>query len=170
MSTENTAAAVPGPAAALAILAVVVVIIVAWIALALQFITDKSLFGGFLMLWYWANNGGLEIKNLPAAILGGVVGIALAWFLVYGAQTWGAVGMGASLVALLAALFLDIRKSLPLLINGSTMLYLTVAAAPLIQLQVDWTQLVLSTVVGGVFFGLVVEGLKRLAARFAPAA
>ncbi len=170
MSTEQPAAAVPGPVAALAILAIVVVVIVAWIALGLQFLTDKTLFGGFLMLWYWANNGALEIKNLPAAILGGLVGIGLAWFLVYGAQTWGAAGMAASLIALLVALFLDIRKSIPLLINGSTMLYVTVAAAPLIQLQVDWMQLVLSTAIGGLFFGAVIEGLKRLAARFAPAA
>ena len=42
-------------------------------------------------------------------------------------------------------------------------------AAPLVQLHVDWIELVLSTVVGGLFFGLIVEGLKRAAARFAPA-
>ena len=55
------------------------------------------------------------------------------------------------------------------MVNTSTMLYVTIAAAPLVQLHVDWLELVISTVVGGLFFGLVVEGLQRLAARFAPA-
>ncbi len=60
-------------------------------------------------------------------------------------------------------------KAVPFAINASTMLFLTVAAAPLIQLKVNWQELVLSTVVGGLFFGAVVTGITRLAARFAPA-
>ena len=70
---------------------------------------------------------------------------------------------------MVVALYLDIIKAAPLVVNTSTMLYLTLAAAPLIQFNVNWTELVLSTVLGGLFFGLVVEGLKRVAARFAPA-
>jgi hypothetical protein len=36
-----------------------------------------------------------------------------------------------------------------------------------VQLHVNWMQLVISTVFGGVFFGLVVEGLQRMAAKAA---
>ena len=55
-------------------------------------------------------------------------------------------------------------------VNAATMLYVTLAAAPLVQLHVNWIELVLSTVIGGLFFGGVVEGLKRLAARSTPKA
>ena len=173
--SDNTAAAaaeVPGKVAGLAITAIVVVVLVAWIALwigALKF-TDTTLVGGFMMLWYWANNEQMDIKRLPAAIIGAVVGIGLAWFLVYGATNFGTPGLVLSLLLLLGALYLDIIKALPLFVNAATMLYVTLAAAPLVQLHVNWIELVLSTVIGGLFFGGVVEGLKRLAARSTPKA
>lgn len=165
---EAQTAPPPGPLAGLAITAIVLVLIIAWIALALQFMADTSLVGGFLLLWYWANNEQLEISRLPAAIIGAVVGIGLGWFLVYGATHYGGAGMAASLVLLVLALYLDVIKALPMVVNTSTMLFVTLAAAPLVQLHVNWVELVLSTVIGGLFFGAVVEGLKRLAAKFAP--
>ena len=174
MSDTSPAAAVappPTPVAGLAILAIVLVLIVAWIVIGLQVlhIHDTSLVGGFLMLWYWANNEQLQFKRLPAAIIGAVVGIGLGWALVYGAVNYGTAGLTAAVLLLILALYLDIIKAVPLVVNTSSMLYVTIAAAPLVQLHVDWTELVLSTVIGGLFFGLVVEGLQRLAAKFAPA-
>ena len=163
-------AAVPGPVAGIAITAIVVAIIIAWIVLGLSVLHlhDTSLVGGFLLLYYWANNGQLDIKQLPAAIIGALVGIFLSWFVVYAATRWGNMGLAAGLGLFVLALYLDVIKAVPAVVNTATMLYLTVAAAPLVQLHVDWQELVVSTVVGGLFFGLVVEGLKRLAARFAP--
>lgn len=168
-TTNAPAAAAPGPVAGLAITFIVLLVIIGWIALGLQFLADTSLFGGFLMLWFWATCEQLDFRRLPVAIAGALVGIFLAWFIVFAAAKWGGAGLAAGIGLLVLALYMDVIKAVPLLINGSTMLYLTVAAAPLIQLHVNWLELVLSTVVGGVFFGLVVEGLKRLAARFAPA-
>ncbi|MDL2353434.1 MAG: hypothetical protein QFC78_11400 [Pseudomonadota bacterium] len=174
MSDTSPATAVappPTPVAGLAILAIVLVLIVAWIVIGLQVlhIHDTSLIGGFLMLWYWANNEQLQFKRLPAAIIGAVVGIGLGWALVYAPAHYGATGLTAAVLLLILALYLDIIKAVPLVVNTSSMLYVTIAAAPLVQLHVDWTELVLSTVIGGLFFGLVVEGLQRLAAKFAPA-
>ena len=171
MSDSPPVAAVappPGPIAGLAILVIVLVLIAAWLAIGLQFLHDTSLIGGFLMLWYWANNEQMQFKRLPAAIIGAVVGIGLGWALVYGAVNYGTTGLTAAVLLLILALYLDIIKAVPLVVNTSTMLYVTIAAAPLVQLHVDWVELVLSTVVGGLFFGLAVEGLQRLAARFAP--
>ena len=162
-------AAPPGPVAGLAILVIVLVLIIAWIVIGLQFLQPTTLVGGFLMLWYWANNELLQLKRLPAAIIGAVVGIGLGWFLIYGAEHYGTMGATAAVLLLVLALYLDIIKAVPLVVNTSTMLYVTIAAAPLVQLHVNWTELVLSTVIGGLFFGLAVEGLQRLAARFAPA-
>ena len=167
----TTVAPPPTPIAGLAILVIVLVLIAAWIAIGLQVLHlhDTSLIGGFLMLWYWANNEQLQFKRLPAAIIGAVVGIGLGWALVYGTVNYGTTGLIAALLLLILALYLDIIKAVPLVVNTSTMLYVTIAAAPLVQLHVDWLELVLSTVIGGLFFGLAVEGLQRLAARFAPA-
>ena len=167
----TTVAPPPGPLAGLAILIIVLVLIVAWMAIGLQVLHlhDTSLIGGFLMLWYWANNEQLQFNRLPAAIIGAVVGIGLGWALVFGAVNYGTTGLIAALLLLILALYLDIIKAVPLVVNTSTMLYVTIAAAPLVQLHVDWLELVLSTVIGGLFFGLAVEGLQRLAARFAPA-
>jgi hypothetical protein len=159
----------PGPLAALAILGIVIALIVAWVLIATQFIADTSLVGGFMLLWYWATVDRLETARLPAAMIGAVVGIALAWFLVWGAATYGTPGLVAALLSVLLTLFFDIRKTVPLAVNAATTLFLTLAAAPLVQLHVNWVELVLSTVAGGLFFGAVAEGLKRLAARFATA-
>ena len=165
----TTVAPPPTPIAGLAILVIVLVLIAAWIAIGLQFLQEASLVGGFLMLWYWANNEQLQFKRLPAAIIGAVVGIGLGWALVYGKVNYGIPGLTAAVLLLILALYLDIIKAVPLVVNTSTMLYVTIAAAPLVQLRVDWVELVLSTVIGGLFFGLAVEGLQRVAARFAPA-
>ena len=165
----TTVAPPPGPLAGLAILIIVLVLIAAWLAIGSLFLQQTSLIGGFLMLWYWANNEQLQFKRLPAAIIGAVVGIGLGWALVYGTVNYGTTGLIAALLLLILALYLDIIKAVPLVVNTSTMLYVTIAAAPLVQLHVDWVELVLSTVVGGLFFGLAVEGLQRLAAKYAPA-
>ena len=168
-TSTPAAAAPPGPIAGIVITVIAVLIIVAWIALGLTVLQlqDTSLVGGFLLLYYWANNGQLEIKQLPAAIIGGLVGIFLSWFVVHAAVQWGNPGLALALALFVLALYLDVIKAVPAVVNTSTMLYLTVAAAPLVQLHVDWKELVIATVVGGLFFGAVVEGLKRLAAKFA---
>ena len=161
----------PGKIAGLAITAIVMVLIVGWIALALGVLklTDTTLVGAFMFLWYWANNEQLRFDRLVPAMLGSLVGIGIAWFLVYGAQHYGGPGLTAALALLVLALYLDVIKALPLLVNTATMLFVTLAAAPLIQLHVDWIELVISTVAGGAFFAGAVFALQKLAARFAPA-
>jgi hypothetical protein len=159
----------PGKLAALAILGIVVALLVVWIIIATKFIADTSLIGGFLLLWYWAVHENLETARLPAAMTGAVVGILLAWLLVWAGANHGAIGLGGALALLLLTLYLDILKAVPLAVNGATTLFLTVAAAPLVQLHVNWGELLLSTVAGGLFFAAAVEGLKRIAARIAPA-
>lgn len=170
--TEATAApaATPGPVAGLGILGIVVVAIVGWALIGTRLFSDLSLFGGFLLLWHWANLEHLEIRRLPTTIAGALVGIALAWQVVYLTQTMGGTGTIIGLVVMLAAIYLHIIGVLPFLFNAAAMLFLTVAAAPLIQLHINFVELALATVVGGLLLGGFVEGLKRLAARFAPAA
>ncbi len=163
------AAAPPGPVAGIGITAIVVVLLVVWTLLAAValHVPATELVGGYMLLWYWANNDQLQFKRLPATIIGALVGIGIAWFLVYATVKYGGTGTAVALALLILALYLDVIKAVPLAINASTFLFVTLAAAPLVQLHVDWIQLVISTVFGGLFFGLVVEGLQRLAARSA---
>ena len=164
--TNSAAAAAPGPLAGLGIVLVVVVAIVAWVAIGSALFSDVTLFGGFLLLWHWANLEHLEIRRMPATIAGALVGIALAWQVVYLSHTMGPNGLILGLLIMIAGVYLQVINVLPFFFNAAAMLFLTVAAAPLIQLKVDFAELALATVVGGLFFGIFVEGLKRIAARF----
>lgn len=160
----------PGPLVGFGILLIVVVAIVGWAIIGGHYLSDVSLFGGFLMLWYWANVEQLSLARLPAALIGALVGIGLAWALLYGVVNYGGAGLLVGLLLLILALYLDILKALPLFVNASTMLYVTVAAAPLVQLKVNWIELCLATVGGGIFFALFVEAVKWLAGKFMPGA
>ena len=168
--TETTApAAVPGKVAGIAITAIVIALIVAWIVIAVGVLKmgEGTLVGAFMFLWYWANNEQLQFGRLLPAMLGSLVGIGIAWFLFIGTAAGGALAL-ASLGVLILALYLDVVKALPMLVNTATMLFVTLAAAPLIQLKVDWPELVESTVLGGLFFAGSVWALQALAAKFAP--
>lgn len=168
-SESTAAAAAPGLLAGLGIVAIVVVLIAAWAVIGTSLFSDLTLFGPFLLLWQWANLEALEIKRLPATIAGALVGIGLAWQVVFLTQQLGGTGTIIGLLVMVGAIYLQIINALPFLFNTAAMLFLTVAAAPLIQLKVDFVELAVATVLGGLFFGLAVEGLKRIAVRFAPA-
>lgn len=168
-TAPTEAAPPPSPLIGLGILLVVLIGLVIWTVIFNRFVSPLSLFGGYLMLWHWANVEQLSVHRLPAALIGALVGIGLAWFLLYAATTYGAAGLAVGLVLLVAAIYLDIVKAVPLAINASTMLYITVAAAPLVQLKVDWIELIITTIGGGLFFAGFVEGVKWLAGKVIPA-
>jgi hypothetical protein len=122
-----------------------------------------------LLLWHWANLEALQIKRLPATIAGALFGIGLAWQVVYLTQQMGPTGTIIGLLIMVAAIYVQIINLVPFLCNAATMLFLTVAAAPLVQLKVNFVELALATTVGGLFFGIAVEALNRIAAKFASA-
>jgi len=144
---------------------VVMTAIFAWVFLAGQFLSEASLFGGFMMLWYWAKVEHLAIRRLPAAVCGGLVGIALAWAMSACAAHFGPPGFAVGLVLLAIAIYIDIVEVFPTFVNASTMLYSIVAAAPLIQFRINWVEFLLAAGGGGLFFGAFVAGVMWLAAR-----
>ena len=162
---DAAAAAVPSPLAGVA--AVVAVAIIGWALVGGRLFQETSLFGGFLMLWHYANMEHLEIKKLPQALAGAVMGIALSWQVVALTQLMGPQGTLIGLLVMLAGIYLQIIAVLPFVFNASAMLYLTVAAAPLVQLKVDFADFALASVAGGLFFAGFVEAVKWLAGRFA---
>lgn len=165
MTETPPAAAPPSPIAGLGIVAIVVAAIVGWAILGSAIVDELSLFGGFLMLWHYANIEQLDIKRLPAALLGAVVGLVLAWQVVCLTQLYGSTGTIIGLLVMVVGIYLQMINILPMLFNASAMLFLTVAAAPLVQLKVNFINLGISTVVGGLFFAGFIEAVKWIATK-----
>ena len=155
----------PPPLAGVAVAAVIVLALAGWVALGSQFMSESSLFGGFLVLWYWAKVEKLSMQRLPATVLGGLVGILVAWAMFYGASNYNGTGLALGLLLLIFAIYLDVIQVLPLLFNASTMLFSIIAAAPLVQLKVDWMELCLAVAVGGIYFGAFVAAVMWLAGK-----
>jgi len=142
--------------AGIGVAAVVVAAIIGWVAIGGQFLSESSLFGGFLVLWYWAKVEHLAMQKLPATVLGALVGIGVSWIMFYGVSHYGAAGFAVGLLALSIAIYLDVVQISPLFVNASTMLFSLIAAAPLVQFKVNWFELCLATIGGGIFFGAFV--------------
>jgi hypothetical protein len=115
-----------------------------------------------MLLWYWATVERLVFARLLPSAIGGLVGIGLAWGMFYGWSTYGAVGLAVGLFTLVIAIYLDIIRALPMVVNPATMLYSIVAAAPLVQLRVNWLQLCLATIGGALYFGAFVAAVTWL--------
>lgn len=155
----------PSALAGLGVLTVLVTGIVGWFTLGGTILSEASLFGGVLVLWYWAKFEHLAMKRLPATIIGALVGIGVAWAMFYGASNYGATGAALGLLLLIIAIYLDIIEIFPLFVNTSTMLFSIIAAAPLVQLKVNWIELCLATAGGGIFFGAYVAAVMWIAGR-----
>ncbi len=156
--TESTKAThenlpLPTPLEGLGITSVVVAAIVAWVELGGLFLSEASLFGGFLILLYWAKIEHHQMRRLPAAIFGALVGIGISWVTHFGATHFGGAGFAIGMTLLVIAIYLDIIERFPLFINTSTMIFSIITAAPLVKFKVNWIELCLATVGGGLFFG-----------------
>jgi hypothetical protein len=163
--TPSEAPPPPSALAGLGVAAVVVTAIIAWVALGSTFLSETSLFGGFMILWYWGKVEHLSAQRLPASIVGALVCIGVAWAMFYGASTYGPTGFALGLLLLVIAIYLDIIQVMPQFFNASTMLFSIVAAAPLVQLKINWIEFCLATLGGGVFFGAYVAVLSWLAGK-----
>ncbi|QJQ31305.1 hypothetical protein GV829_01655 [Sphingomonas lacunae] len=167
---QAAAEAPPGPVAGIVVTLIVVGLIVGWIIIGNMSFDPKgeAVFAGFLLLWFWANNEKLDVKRLPSATLGALYGIGLAWLLYALPTNYGSAGLVVALLAVIVSLYVQTCNFVPLVINASAMLFLTVAAAPLILTRVDWINMIIATLLGAVYFASVAEGVKWLAAKIGP--
>jgi hypothetical protein len=103
----------------LGVAAAVITAIAGWIALGSSFLSETALFGGFMVLWYWAKVEHLSMPRLPATILGALVGIGVAWAMYFGASNYGTAGFALGLFLLIIAIYLDTVQVVPLFVNAS---------------------------------------------------
>jgi hypothetical protein len=123
-----------------------------------SFLGVKSFFASFTLLWYWATVEKAEFKGLIPSVVGALVGVGLAWQMQICLAKFGMPnGLLIGLVPIVIALFVVIMNWLPVALNGSAMLYLTVLGAPAFTVsKPDFVELCEAIVLGAIFFAAVV--------------
>jgi len=147
----------PTPGAGLLILTAVSVAIAMFITLN-HALGIGDLWVSFLFLLYWAGLEKMQFEKLPRAILGALLGLALAYALqalpsLMGTSGWVLVG-----AAILASVYCLIIGWWPIAVNDATMLFLTVGTIPVVQAGTGFPKLLLALGVGIAYFA----GLARL--------
>lgn len=110
---------------------------------------------GSLFLLYWAGIQHQAWSEFLPSLIGGVVGIALAWLLLNGATLFGTGGVVASFAVLAVVLFLYLRGQAHMLVNNGSMLFLLVATIPDLQVGANATSMMLSLVIGAAWIGAI---------------
>ena len=164
MSDEAQKPAPPTPMVGLIITIVVIAVIAGWIFIGLKLLGISSFFASFLFFWYWAAVEEADLKQWPQSALGALVGLALAWQSHWLAGEFGTQGLIAGLIVIVIAVYIQIMNWVPLAINRSAMLFLTVLAAPIILDKLDPVEMSKAIALSALYFG----GIVKLVTMFSP--
>lgn len=167
MSGEQQGAAGLSPFNGFLVVLLVVAAIVGWILIGSKVLGVTSFFASFLFLWYWAAVEQADYGQWTQSVVGALVGLLLAWQSAYLGAHYGQNGMIAGIVILLVAIYVQVMNWVPIAVSRSTMLYLTVLAAPAILEKLDPVETAIAIVGGAVFFAGVVGLAFLYAARTA---
>ncbi len=124
----------------------------------------KPLYAGFLLLWVWSALDQLSLKALPAALLGALAGAGLSYLLQTGTATGNPQLIALALGLMIGAVFLVVAGRAALVCNQSTMLFLTVLNAPLLQSGEDFRSAIIAVALSAVYFGVIAWIIARLTA------
>jgi hypothetical protein len=119
----------------------------------------ESAFAGFFFLLLWGGVQRFDMQKLLPNTVGALVGIGLA-YTINSAPGIGIWAIVISLVIVLIVTYLQILGRAAIVVNLSTMLYLTLCTAPPIATGSDYVDIVAAMLVASAFFG----GLALLAA------
>lgn len=149
----------------------VIVVIAGFVAIG-AWLHVTPLYAGFLLLWAWSALHELSLKALPGALIGALVGASLSFMLQTGAMMHSPQLIVLALLLMIVAVFLVVAGRAALFCNQSTMLFITVLNAPVIQAGEDFRQVIVAIAMGAVWFGAVAWVISRFvpAPAAAPAA
>lgn len=164
MSDEAQKPAPPTPMVGLIITIVAIAVIAGWIFIGLKLLGISSFFASWLFYWYWAAVEEADLKQWPQSALGALVGLALAWQSSWLAGEFGTQGLIAGLIVIVIAVYIQIMNWVPLAINRSAMLFLTVLAAPIILDKLDPVEMSKAIALSALYFG----GIVKLVTMFSP--
>lgn len=162
MSTSAGAAApkqLPLGHAAIVTLGVIVVV-AGFVALG-AWLHVAPLYAGFLLLWAWSALHELSLKALPGALIGALTGAGMSYLLQTGTVTGNPALIALALALMIGAVFLVVAGRAALVCNQSTMLFITVFNAPVIQAGEDFRQVIVAVVLGALWFAAVVWVISR---------
>jgi hypothetical protein len=112
----------------------------------------KGYWGGLLFLWFFGLNG-MIVNKIPEIVLGGVVGISIAYF-ISNSPFEGAGGLLVLVAILVIVITLIIREQFPKFINQSTALTLTIFTFPSLSSSSMIIDGLLGFIVGAIYYGI----------------
>jgi|GEM_PF-3546365 hypothetical protein len=149
--------------AAVQMLVFIIAVVVIWLLLVGYVLHLRAGFAGFLFLWYWGAVEKADFGRLLPSALGAVLGAVLVWQMLYLPAQFGTAGLVAGLAVLAAMVFVQLMNWAPLLVNNSTMLFLTVLTAPALIGTVKFQDVAISVAVGTVYFAAAAYVAKAYA-------
>jgi hypothetical protein len=148
---------------ALGITGGVIVAVLGFVALG-AWLHVAPLYAGFLFLWLWSALDEMNFKALPAAVLGALVGTGMSYLLQLGTSSASVPLIVMALGLMVVALFLVVAKRMAIACNSSTMLFITVLNAPVVQQNEDFRAVFVAIMLGVVWFGAIAWAIGRLVA------
>ncbi|MEI6642670.1 MAG: hypothetical protein WCL10_11585 [Novosphingobium sp.] len=163
MSTTAGAAApaAPMPLGQAAIVTLGVIVVIAGFVALGAWLKVVPLYAGFLLLWAWSALHELSLKALPAALAGALTGAGMSFLLQTGTMQGSPAIIALALLLMIGAVFLVVAGRAAFFCNQSTMLFITVLNAPVIQKGEDFRQAILAVVLGALWFGAVAWAISR---------
>jgi hypothetical protein len=159
MSENMQAAGPPTPGRALLMLPIISVFLAVYLGLGTM-LGIASLFGGFFFMLYWTGIKQADPKEFAPTLLGGLGGIASAYVFYILPATFGAIGMTAAILLIVAAVYVQIRELSPLFINMPFMLFLSLGTIPPIAKDADFIGMAMALVLAASYVG----GIRFIAA------
>lgn len=163
MSTSAGAGAPPQvPLGQAAIITLGVIVVIAGFVALGAWLHVTPLYAGFLLLWAWSALHELSMKALPGALAGALTGAGMSFLLQTGTAMGSLPIILLALALMIVAVFLVVAGRAALVCNQSTMLFITVLNAPVIQAGEDFRQVILAIVLGALWFGAVAFVISRI--------
>jgi hypothetical protein len=153
------------PLKGLGVLMGIVVVIAGFIFLC-SALRSSELYAGFLFLLCWSALAQNKMEKLPQTALGAAFGLGLG--IAMQMLMAGPLGLTGALIfgaIILVVIYSQIMGWLQLLINFTTMTFLTVMTIPHIQSHGDFRGMAIALATGIVYFAAVIRGVGWLTSR-----
>jgi hypothetical protein len=121
---------------------------------ALGFSIGLTAFGSLFLL-YWAGIQHQAWGEFLPSLVGGLVGIGLAWLLLTAPTLWGSAGAAASFAVLAVVLYFYLRGEGRLVVNNASMLLLLVATIPELRVGETAPKMAAALVIGAIWIGTI---------------
>src|ERR1043166_2641642 len=121
---------------------------------ALGFSIGLTAFGSLFLL-YWAGIQHQAWGEFLPTLVGGLVGIGLAWLLLTAPALWGTAGAAAGFAVLAVVLYFYLRGEGHFVVNNGGMLMLLVATIPELRVGETAPTMAASLVIGASWIGVI---------------